>query len=177
MRINTQILLPFVQTTVAIALTISNRLRPFSVRNPSWTAPDKQFCDGLNAPASLIRFLLLRLSDSWLPGYYPIQFITETFVYFFLVGLLWYLVSIELRGNGQSVLTSKTRARKAADGLTILCGIVLCILGVFVRGQFGAVTTYSNLVAIPYYIWGLAIIGFYGHDLWATEGATQKQSA
>jgi len=160
-----------VQTAVAIALTTSNRLRPLSVQNPSWTAPDKQFCDGLNAPAALIRALLLRLSDSWLPAYYPIQFVTETFVYFFLVGLLWYLVSIELRGNGQSVLTSKTRARKAADSLTILFGIVLCILGVLVRGQFGAVTTYSNFVAMPYYVWGLAIIGFYGHDLWVSVSA------
>jgi|SRR5579859_951887 len=177
MRIKTPILLPFVQTAVAIVLTTSNRLRPLSVQNPSWTAPDKQFCDGLNAPAALIRVLLLRLADSWFPAYYPIQFVTETIVYFFLVGLLWYLMSLELRGNGQSVLTSKTRVRKTVDGLIILFGIALCILGVLVRGQFGAVSTYSNFVAIPYYIWGLAMIGFYGHDLWASFSTARPQTA
>jgi hypothetical protein len=141
--------LPLVQVAVAVALTTSNRLGPFSIADPTWTKPDRQFCDGLNAPAALIRFFLIRFADIWFPLYYPIEFVLETVVFFLLVGLLWYLVSIEIGGKGQSVLTPKTGIRRAADVLAIIFGAVLAVLGLFVRGQFGVVTAYSNLVAVP----------------------------
>lgn len=168
MRIKTRVALPLVQIAVAITLKINSRLRPLSAENPSWTAPDRQFCDALNAPAALVRIFLLRLSDAWLPASYQAEFLLETIVYFVLVGLLWYIVSIEIGGKGQSVLTPKTRARRMADGLVIFFGLMLGILGLLVRGQFGVVDTYSNLVAIPYYIWALVIVSFYGHDLWVS---------
>jgi hypothetical protein len=35
----------------------------------------------------------------------------------------------------------------------------------FLARQFGIVNLYSNLVAIPYFIWGAVIAMFYGSDL------------
>lgn len=176
MHLRTRFVLPVVQIAVAVGLTTSNRLRPVSTENPTWTAPDKQFCNGLNAPATLIRVFLTGLTDKWLFGYYPIEFILETIIYFVLVGLLWYIVSIETAGKGRSVLATKIGCRRSVDILAIIFGIVLAVVGIFVRGQFGIVSAYSNLVAIPYYVWGIAVVVFYGHDLWASSSAAQEQS-
>ena len=106
----------------------------------------------------------------------PIEFALETVVFLLLVGLLWYLVSIELEGKGESVLTPRTGIRGTADGLAIIFGVILACLGLLVVGQFGAVTLYSNIVAIPYYIWGAAITIFYGRDLWLCFGTIQKRA-
>lgn len=99
MKIKMRILLPIFQMAIALALILSNRLRPFSPASPSWTAPDRQFCDGLNAPATLIRIILIRFADILFPLNYRIEFVLETVVFVLLVGLLWYAVSIELGGT------------------------------------------------------------------------------
>jgi hypothetical protein len=53
-------------------------------------------------------------------------------------------------------------------------GMLLGAIGLVVRGQFGAVSIYSDVVAIPYYLWAILTIGFYGHDLYL---AVQRASA
>jgi len=168
MRIRMRIILPLVQMAIAVALTVSNYLRPISVVSPAWTAPDRQICDGLNAPAALIRIFLTRLVSTWISLPYRMQFWFETIVYILLVGLLWYTVGIEISDNGQSVLTRKTTVRRVTDVLAFIFGTVLAGLGIVVRGQFGVVTTYSNLIAIPYYLWGTAIAILCGRDLWVS---------
>ena len=177
MSIQRRILLPLIQTALAIVLTISNHTRPFSVERPTWTAPDKQFCDGVNAPAALLRFLVVRVIDSLFPQYYSVEVVLETVIFLVLIGLLWYAVAIEFEGNGNSVLTPRMRMRRTADAAMMLFGTLLGVVGLIVRGQFGAITIYSNIVAIPYYLWALAIIGFYGHDLWASWNQNTKLMA
>jgi hypothetical protein len=51
-RVDKRLVLPLAQVGIAIALTSSNFVRPDSISSPSWTAPDQQFCHGLNAPAT-----------------------------------------------------------------------------------------------------------------------------
>jgi len=99
--------LPLVQVPLAVAL-ITSVFRPSPIRNPSFMAPDWQLCAGLNAPAALTRAWLARITDGWRWA----SFAFWTTVYLLLVWLLWCLVSIEIRGKGQSILTPKTRMRR-----------------------------------------------------------------
>ena len=165
MHNKTRFILPPVQVAFAIGLTASNFLRPDLIGGPSWTAPDRQFCDALKGPATLVRFFLLRIAARIFPRYYPVEFVLETIIYFALVGLLWYAVSVEIDAKGQSILAPATGARGTTDVLAMLFGVVLMVLGFLVRRQFGLVNLYSNLVAIPYFIWGAVIAMFYGIDL------------
>jgi hypothetical protein len=127
MHNKTRFVLPLIQVVVAIVLTTSNFLRPDTIGRPSWTAPDTQFCDALNAPAALVRFFLLRIADRIFPRYYPVEFVLETIIYFALVGLLWYAVSVEIDAKGQSILAPATRARGTTDVLAMLFGIKLAV--------------------------------------------------
>jgi hypothetical protein len=109
----------------------------------------------------------------------PLTGITvETFLFIGLVWLLWYLVSVEVSGRGQSILTSKVRFRIVADVLAMLFGVALSVMGfnIYERG-FGFVTTYSTLVSAPYFLWALAIVAFYGHDLWVAYFAAWELQA
>jgi hypothetical protein len=114
----------------------------------------------------VVTHYLIEAADALLPRPYPIELIIERGLYFGLVWLLWYAVSIELAGDGQSVLTPKVGARRAADVLAVSFGAMLVFIGYLVRGQFGGADTYSSLIALPYLVWGAAILAFYGRDLW-----------
>ena len=177
MRINTRFLLPLIQTAIATVLITANRLRPASFQNPRWVAPERQFCDGLNAPAALVRTVIERLVETRFVLDNRLEFVSETIVYVVLIALLWYLVGIEVAGKGKSVLTPKTGFKRAADGIAIFFGTAVALVGLLVVGQFGSPTVYSNLVAIPYYIWGIAIAVFYGHDLWVSFNDTSRATS
>ena len=162
--------LPLGQLIIAAGLTTRNLLRPEHMSSPTWVYPDKQFCDGINAPASLIRFLAVVA----LPRF---AFPFTIAVYFTAVAFTWYLVSLEISGRSPgwtSVLTAKSGERGWADVLLILVGATLAVLGVGVRHQFAGVSTYSNLVAIPYFLWATSIVTFYGHDLWVHRSRKRK---
>ena len=89
--------LPLGQLLVAAGLTTRNLLRPEHISSPTWLYPDKQFCDGLNAPASLIRlFSVIALHR--FPWAFTFAF--TMVVYFAAVGFTWYLVSLEISGRG-----------------------------------------------------------------------------
>jgi hypothetical protein len=122
-----------------------------------------------------VKFCLVKVADRWFPGHHSLQFVLETIVYFVLVAVLWYVVSVELGGRGQSVLASRTGMRSAADILAIILGAALGLVGFLVRRQFGYVSTYSTLVAVPYFIWGAAIAVFYGHDPWECLGTVEEE--
>lgn len=174
MRTKIRILLPLAQMVIAIALIVSNRLRPFSDESPAWTRPDWQIVHGLNAPAADIKYYAMKMVDSRIFGPFLTECVFDPGILVVLVGMLWYLVSIEIEGNGLSVLTPKSRMRSALDVAAIAFGAELVHIGVLVRHQFGGdPTTYSNLVAIPYFIWAAAIVAFYGHDFWARLQAPQ----
>jgi hypothetical protein len=166
MRPRIRLVLPLIQVAIAVALIISNRLREQWGLRPAFLAPDLQFCCALSAPATVIWsvFRILKGHWYWAP---LIGEIVEKLVYLVLVGLLWYVFSVEWGGRGQSLLTPKTKIRSVADVLMMAFAGFVAVFGLSVRSHvFGFVTTYSTLVATPYFLWALLIATFYGHDLW-----------
>lgn len=178
MRNRIRLLLPLCQVVLAVALDTSNRRRPGT---SAWEAPDRQFCDALNAPAALVRYFLVAFTDRWFPSPQT-HYAVETIIYFLLVGVLWYTVSLEIGGTGRSVVTRATGIRLTTDVFAVAFGAALGFAGAEVRYQFGhPATTYSDLVSIPYFIWSVAIMVFYGRDLFlgtrgtGTEGRRRGQ--
>lgn len=183
MRTRMRLVLPLAQVAIAIILKTHNFLGPDPLVHPAWQRADNQFCNGLNAPATLVRELLGRTAARlecllWIPaglrsatpccwGYlsYPVDLALDTIVYFGLVWLVWYGVSVEIRGGGQSVLASKTRMRAVADALAIVFSVAMVAYGLEIRSGFRAPSAYWNVVAVPYYIWGVSVMIFYGRDL------------
>ena len=172
MRSRLRIWLPLLQVLLAAALITSNLLRPDPLSDPSFRAPDRQFCDALNAPVVLIRGLGLRFAEREFPHLYSQLYggwagvIIENIMYLGLVGLLWYLVGIEIDGRKEgklSVVAAKTGMRTVSDLLLIFFGISLGIAAIFGHAGFG---TYYGLFAVTYFIWAIAIIWCYGRDLW-----------
>jgi hypothetical protein len=164
MRPKVRIVLPLVQVVLAAALITSNVLRPNPISHPSFMAPDWQLCAGLNAPATLARGWLARITNGWRWG--PFAFWTT--LYLLLVWTLWYLVSIEVGGKGQSILTPKTPMRRMGDLLLIIVGAAVGLGGLSIRRESGFASPYSTIEAVPYFIWGAVISVFYGHDLWVS---------
>ena len=161
-----RLLLPLAQVLLAVVLVWSNFHQPASFGDPPWAKPDRQFCDGLNAPATLIRVLLVAVADRWWQGGHAVNVFLETSVFFCLVGLLWYLASVEIGGNGRSVLTQRTGFRKAADVCAILYGVIIGVAGSLHSNNLGVLPVYSRLVAIPYLAWAALLVTFYGRDLY-----------
>jgi hypothetical protein len=163
-----RILLPSIQIVVAVILLTSNYLRPDPPHNPASRAADLQFCDGLNAPAALAKYLLMRIVyREVLFPYSPwAELIVQTVVYLGLIGLLWYVVGLEIdrrtRG-GPSRSTARTCVRPIADSLLIAFGITLAIVAVKFHAGAG---TYYGLFGILHLSWAVVIVAFYGHDLW-----------
>lgn len=177
MRPRVRIVLPLVQVVVAIALLTSNFLRPNPMSSPSWRAPDWQFCAGLNGPATVARDWLIRLTNGWSWGHARITFAFWTTLYFVLVWLLWYLVSIEIGGKGRSVLAPKTGTPRTANLFLIIIGAAVGLCGLSIRHESAFADPYSTLVAMPYFVWGIVIVVFYGHDLWVSVKGTANRHA
>jgi hypothetical protein len=79
------------------------------------------------------------------------------------------LVSIEIDGRKEgklSVIAAKTGMRTVSDLLLIFFGTSLGIAAIFGHAGFG---TYYGLFAVPYFIWAIVIIWFYGRDLWVYQ--------
>jgi hypothetical protein len=176
-RCRMRLVLPLVQVALAVALMTSNFLRPFSVENPAWTKPDRQFCLGLNAPATLLAEIPVRFANRWFREYYPLDVVVDSVIYFLLIGILWYGVAIEIGGNGRSVLAPMTRMRRMSDTLAVIFGAMLGVLGLLGTRQVGGTVAYVRLVGMPYLIWAGTIMGFYGRDLWVSFGGAQKRAA
>lgn len=181
MRSRLRIWLPLLQVLLAAALITSNLLRPDPLSDPAFRAPDRQFCDALNAPIVLIRGWWLRFAEREFPHLYGQLYggwagvIIENIMYLGLVGLLWYLVSVEIGGRKEgklSVVAAKTGMRTVCDLLLIFFGTSLGIAAIFGHAGFG---TYYGLFAVPYFIWAIVIIWFYGRDLWVYQ--RQKRRA
>ena len=176
MRTRIRVVLPLAQVAFAAALTTSNLLRPDTAESHSWTAPDKQFCLALNAPVALIVNWLVRGAYAWAssPWSYRIAFALERIVFFALVGLLWYGVSVEIGGGSQSILAPKTRMRRLADLIAVGFGAGLLPLGFYSHRVLGYHSVSGNLVAMLYVLWAATIIGFYGRDLWVSFRGLQE---
>jgi len=162
--------LPLMQVVVAVGLMTHNYLAVDSLANPRWRHSDWQFCGALNAPATMLAEYPTDIAYRWLGPYYPLNEIIEWIVRLCLIWLLWYCVAIEMGGRGQSVLASRTRMRKVADFGGMLFGVVLANDSVVLGRQFG-------LLSIPYLLWAVLLVTFYGHDLWTTFGSARRPAA
>src|SRR5579872_1275875 len=87
--------LPVMQVVLAFVLTMSNEARPFPVEHLTWRAPDAQIRDGLNAPAAIITWWLIKICRR-IFHHNAANFSIEMGAYFLLVFFLWYYISIEI---------------------------------------------------------------------------------
>jgi hypothetical protein len=174
-RVRSRVALPFVLVIVAAVLITSNLLRPDPFWSPAFTKPDRQICDALNAPATVAAKYPVDIAYRWLSPHYPLNLIVELIIYLSLVWLVWYVVSVEMGGKGLSVLTPKTGMRKVSDVLAIMFGAPLGAAGLAVASQLPG--WYGRLVSTPYLFWALAVVAFYGHDLWACFRPTRRELA
>lgn len=168
MRPRLRIWLPLVQVLLAAVLITKNLFWPDPRFHPSFTAPERQFCDALNAPVVLIRGFWQRFALREFPQLYDgwAGLIIENLIYIALVGLLWYLVSIEISSQKEgkvSIVAEKTGMRVAFDLLLIFFGIYLGCITILNILRF---VIWHGVFVIPYFIWATVIIWFYGRDLW-----------
>jgi hypothetical protein len=179
-RFRLRIWLPLLQVLLAAALITSNLLRPDPVGNPSFKAADRQLCDALNAPVVLIRGVCLRLAEREFPHLYSELYegwtgvIIENIIYIVLVGVLWYLVSIEIgwqKEGKPSAIAEKTGIPIITDLLLICFGISLGMVSITSHAGFG---TWYGVFAIPYFIWTVVIVVFYMRDLWAHQRYSRR---
>jgi hypothetical protein len=173
MRFRLRIWLPLMQVLLAAALITSNLLRPLSYSSSA--APDRQFCDALNAPIVLIRGWWLRFASREFPHLFNQLYggwagaIIENIMYLVLVGLLWYLVSIEIDGRKEgklSVVAAKTGMRTVSDLVLIFFGIYLGIAPILELYRF---VMWHGVFVIPYFAWASVIVVFYTRDLLAYQ--------
>jgi hypothetical protein len=158
MRLRIRVWLPLLQLTIAVVLTTVNLLRHNSIENPSWVKPEKQICDGINAPATLVRFLLTKIGALEFPTFTRLTFVLEIMVYFVLVGLLWYVVALQVdrktSSNESHALAPSTPIRAILDVLLILFALALMVFGALVRHQFGGrPDIYSTLISISAHLY------------------------
>ena len=158
-----RIVLPLAQVMIASTLTTHNLLRPDPWAAPAWTKADRQLCDGLNAPATLVRALLIHLSDKLLPGNYLINLSLETGVYYALVWALWYLVALEYTGGGVRYLRMKDWVRRTSRVLGAGVAILFVAAGLLQSGQLGG--NYGRLVSLPYFAWAAVFVVVFGRGL------------
>lgn len=181
MHIKLRWLLPLLQVLLAAALLVSNFRRPDRIENPAWTKADRQLCDGLKAPAALIRFGVLKATDKWMPNHSVADFVIDTLGYLALVAVLWYFVAKEIVRHlalKRGALARRSPLRNIADCALVLFGIVLVGFGILVRRQFGfPIGAYATVVALPYFIWGIVLAGLYGRDLWVSVSVAQETVA
>jgi hypothetical protein len=161
-----RLILPLVQMILAVGVT-GNFIRSADARLP------RIVLYGLNAPATLAYSYFERLAMLLCPsvsmtgpstGCDPLHFIFETVIYTGLIGLLWLAVSLEATGGGRSVLTARTGARAAADGLAILLGVGVVVFGIGLSLRLGR-PWYGCVDFATFLAWGVIIVWFYGRDL------------
>lgn len=175
-RSRVRLVLPLIQVALAAALIASNSLRPNHVWDPAFTKPDWQFCRGLNAPAFLLAELPVHIAEILPWGNYQQVLIVQAIIRLSFVWLVWYAVSIEIGGGGQSVLSCKTPIRGVIDALAAIFGAIVGLGGGFLTRHIGG-TNYARLVWVPHLIWAVAIMGFYGHDLWVSFRGVKEQTS
>ena len=151
-RSRVRLVLPLVQVTVACALIASFVAPPHP---EDFAKTEYQLYRALDAPAFLLSEVPARIVH-WV--YRQEYFIVENVVRLCFVWLVWYAVSVEISGRGQSVLSPKTRVRRVADVLAVMFGSAVWLSGGY--------NLHPPAIWILYPIWGVAIMGFYGRDLW-----------
>jgi hypothetical protein len=176
MKNSMRIALPLVQMLLAVGLTWN------AYHHPTQETLGRAVLFALNAPVTVVCYCLETLAMFFCPsqymtspstGCYPIQFIFETVIYIGLVGLLWFVVSLEVAGRGRSILTPKTGARAAVDLLATFFGVGVVAFGIVWSGRLGRPLN-VRIAGITFLVWGIVIVSFYGRDLWLQTRRTQR---
>ncbi|MEQ1935824.1 MAG: hypothetical protein ABL962_18360 [Fimbriimonadaceae bacterium] len=182
MGMKMRLVLPLAQVMIAAALTTSNYLGSDTPEYPAWTHPDRLLCDALNAPAALVRFGFRQLWWQFrsFDGLSGVPFLIDTLLFGASVWLLWYVVCIEMEGKGKSLSRSSTGRRAVFDIGAILFGLAVP-LPLFQVSQHILSKIVAMIVNTMYLVWVIAIIGFYGHDLYmfmkrGTRGGTRDST-
>jgi hypothetical protein len=176
MRDRLRSLLPPAQAVLAVALMSYSFWRSNSAGRSPWTEPAWEACSALNAPATVATRLLRMAVEAWTFPYPVLDLVLDRLVFVALVWLQWHLVSIETRGRGQSLLTSRIRFRSLADLLAVIFGVGLGCIGLPGTRQHALNSEYAIPLSMLYLAWGAVIAVFYGHDLWrvATGQAARR---
>jgi hypothetical protein len=155
---------------LAAVLTLHNLYKPLPAAAPRWMEADRQLCDAINAPAAVARQYIIQLIWGLLPNYASVEIFLETVVYFALVGLLWYLVRVEVHDGFRDRPLWNHRTLVDLFGLVFGGAVVGAGFGVPYLSPptifaFLGSRTYSTLVALTWCLWGLVIVLFYATDL------------
>jgi hypothetical protein len=130
--------------------------------------PERLICNSINAPAMFFRACAMYL---WHRLHLPYEFpeaVVEIAVTVVGVGLLWYLVGLEIdagRQGRRGILPSMFRWRVALDLALILFGVFLALVGVGSWLILRWTPMYAGIQAGLFFAWALVLVGTYGRDL------------
>jgi hypothetical protein len=171
-----KVILPSVNILVATLLLGWANTRP----SQEWSPVPWQMvlCFSVNAPANLLRVVISRLWDKTV---YPhcslanadlclrVGWILENVGFLLAVGLVWWLVGLEIESIGlgrRAIVPKHTPARIAVDVLLISLGALLIFLFVANWRIISVVFAPLPVVEIVFHLaWGFAITIPYGYDL------------
>ncbi len=170
MKIRLRLILPIAVGLISFVLMVSSYMRPNHMHDPAWIKADIQACFAINGPVSVIRGLLFLAAKHIAPAatsyFWPIYA-----VYMLLIIALWYAAGYELdfrqRNQGSAIL-NKMRYRSGLDIIFVILGVLSLLGGIGARREFRHMisATYGNVLSIPYFLWAIALVGFYGHDFY-----------
>jgi hypothetical protein len=156
MSIYFRLIVPLIQVSLAGGLIVGFRTPP----RHDFDKIEWQLCWALNAPAFILAEIPIRIYRT---VFQVENLIFETSAQLCFIWLVWYAVALESGGRGRSVLSARTRVPALMD-------VPAMILGVMV----GLCTTSIAQLRMLYPIWTIAIVGFYGHDLWMSLRGERK---
>jgi uncharacterized membrane protein len=177
-RRNIKLYLPATQVALAGLLLSLNLFRHSPLGKEPWEAPERLLCYGINAPASLLTSVLMKLGTVMMSARadYLLDLFVMYVLYLILVAALWYFVAIEIsstrtKGSG---LTPLTRIRRLADLALIGGGVLLASVALMyshIDAGFAHNTRNEMLFSFPCLLWGLGMAMFYGWDFYIALSA------
>ena len=171
-----KVVLPTVNVAVATLLLGVGYTRPLREWSPvPW---EMGVCFSINAPANLLRLLLMHL---WDKRVYPhcsdanartcllVGDVLEIGIFLIVVGIIWHLVGLEIESRGahkRAIVPSSTPLRAGVD-LVLLTGAALLTFIVVAnwRSFRGVFAPCPALYVFCYFAWALAIAVPYSADL------------
>ena len=178
MALRLRFVLPVVNVLGGSALLIYAALRPGRGDGISPGPQPAVLCYLINAPASVFRnfaisawdrLVVANCSAANTEACYSVGRIVEVGLFLGAVGLLWYLVGLEIESSTQdkrAAVPSWSPLRVLADSALIAIGVFLAVSAVAIwRGPVWMHSLWSGLGGITYTAWATAFIATYGRDL------------
>jgi hypothetical protein len=173
------VLLAGINVAVAAVLLRVAYTRPLREWTPvPW---ESYWCYTINAPANLFRNLV---SSLWEKHVYArcsaasaetciaVEKVVDIGVFLLAVGLIWYVVGLEIESRGQmkrAIVPSATLLRAIVDIVLVLAGVFIAFILLanlaWFSGHRGHLSALFVLDSFCYLAWALAFGIPYGHDL------------